>query len=140
MNKWREYIWNTSEISVINYNIIFKIKFSKFDSALYRSLCVSRPFNLAINLSPDTIQYRFTAIFTGRKQWTSRLIRNGGRANSLDRQNSLSLNTRRSPRRPCVDTRNKFARLPRDRTTSGTLCSRPRYLSCRSLPTSWNIG
>lgn len=60
----------------------------------------------------------------------------GGMRRSPDRRNSLSSSSKHSPRKLCVDTRSRFSRLLRGRTTSGTPCNRPRFsTSCKS----WRI-
>lgn len=46
---------------------------------------------------------------------------------SPDRRNSLSSSSKHSPRKLCVDIRSRSSRLLRGRTTSGTLCNRPRF-------------
>lgn len=46
---------------------------------------------------------------------------------SPGRRNSLSSSSKHSPRKLCVDTRSRSSRLLRGRTTSGTLCNRPRF-------------
>lgn len=46
--------------------------------SVFKLFCVFLSSVSAINLRPDAIQFRFTAIFTSGKQWTSWLIKNGG--------------------------------------------------------------
>lgn len=45
---------------------------------IFELFCIFLSSVSAINLRPDVVQSRFTAIFASGKQWTSRLIKNEG--------------------------------------------------------------